>query len=142
MVLLTGQRPGEVSCMRREHIKNGWWELPGEAVPELKWPGTKNGNSHRVWLPAAARELIGDQTTGFVFGNAVNAIDAAMREISSLKKLEPAVTPHDLRRTMGSMITGRGHGRDAMDRILNHRKKSVTDVYDRHDYAAADKRIM
>jgi len=40
------------------------------------------------------------------------------------------------------MVTGRGHGRDAMYRILNHRKKSVTDVYDRHDYAVADKLIM
>jgi hypothetical protein len=40
------------------------------------------------------------------------------------------------------VVAGRGHGRDAMDRILNHRKKSVTDVYDRHDYAAADKLIM
>jgi hypothetical protein len=47
-----------------------------------------------------------------------------------------------LRRTMGTTITGRGHGREALDRILNHRKKSVTDVYDRHDYALADQKIM
>src|SRR4029077_7471007 len=26
MILLTGQRPGEVAHMRREHIKDGWWE--------------------------------------------------------------------------------------------------------------------
>ncbi len=29
VLLLTGQRPGEVSHMRREHIVDGWWELPG-----------------------------------------------------------------------------------------------------------------
>lgn len=29
MILLTGQRPGEVVHMRREHIKDGWWEMRG-----------------------------------------------------------------------------------------------------------------
>src|ERR1019366_8762826 len=29
MILLTGQRPGEVAHMRREHIVDGWWTMPG-----------------------------------------------------------------------------------------------------------------
>ena len=29
-----------------------------------------------------------------------------------------------------------------MDRIANHRKGGVTDVYDRHGYADEDRRIM
>jgi integrase len=147
-ILLTGQRPGEVSHMRREHIRDNWWEMPGRPEPELKWPGTKNGSSHRIWLSAPVRELIaaiGDEA-GFVFaserGNAVGNLDEAMRRISAAQGLTPPVRPHDLRRTAGTTITGRGHGREAMDRILNHRKKSVGDIYDRHDYAAADKRIM
>ena len=28
LILLTGQRPGEVTHMRHEHIVDGWWELP------------------------------------------------------------------------------------------------------------------
>ena len=52
------------------------------------------------------------------------------------------VTPHDLRRTALSTVTGLGFGRDAMDRIANHRKGGVTDVYDRHSYADEDRRIM
>ena len=60
MILLTGQRPGEVSHMRREHIVDGWWEMPGEPVPALGWPGTKNGESHRVWLPKAAQALLAE----------------------------------------------------------------------------------
>ena len=52
------------------------------------------------------------------------------------------VTPHDLRRTALTTITGLGFGRDAMDRIANHRKGGVTDVYDRHGYEAEDRRIM
>ena len=42
-ILLTGQRPGEVAHMRREHIVDGWWQMPGEPVPAMHWPGTKNG---------------------------------------------------------------------------------------------------
>jgi integrase len=69
-ILLLGQRPGEVAHMRREHIVDGWWELPGRALPELGWPGTKNGESHRVWLPKAVRGLIdSDELRGFVFGS-------------------------------------------------------------------------
>src|SRR5215831_19383736 len=41
-VLALGQRPGEVAHMRREHIIDGWWEMPGAPVPALDWPGTKN----------------------------------------------------------------------------------------------------
>jgi integrase len=55
---------------------------------------------------------------------------------------ESKVTPHDLRRTCGTTITGLGFGRDAMDRILNHVEESVTDVYDRYEYADEDQRIM
>jgi integrase len=51
-------------------------------------------------------------------------------------------TPHDLRRTCLSTITGLGFSRDAMDRIANHRKGGVTDVYDRHSYAKEDALIM
>src|SRR5262249_16952232 len=40
LILLTGQRPGEVSYMRWEHIVDGWWEMPG--APTQGWPGTKN----------------------------------------------------------------------------------------------------
>jgi integrase len=141
-ILLTGQRPGEISHMRHEHIKDGWWEMPGEPVPELGWPGTKSGSSHRVFLSAKVRELIAElgDDEGFVFD--VTDLAATMRQISNVAKLVPPVTPHDLRRSAGTLITGRGYGREAMDRILGHRRKSVGDVYDRHDYAAVDKVIM
>jgi hypothetical protein len=37
---------------------------------------------------------------------------------------------------------GLGFGREAMDRVANHRTAKVTDVYDRHGYAEEDRRIM
>ena len=147
VLLLTGQRPGEICHMRREHVVDGWWQMPGDPVPELGWPGTKNGASHRVWLPAAARELIaeiGDEDSGFVFaskrGRPVK-LEAAMQNICKKLKAERA-TPHDLRRTHGTTVTGLGFGRDAMNRIQNHREGGIGSVYDRHQYAGENKRVM
>lgn len=144
MILLTGQRPGEVAHMRSEHIVDGWWELPGAPIPELAWPGTKNDASHRVWLPAPALTLLAEldvKSTGFVWRRAVGGLDEAMRKVCSSLGVERA-TPHDLRRTHGSAITRLGYGRDAMNRIQNHREGGIATVYDRHGYAEENKRIM
>jgi hypothetical protein len=46
LLLLTGQRPGEVAAMQRDHIVGDWWQMPGK--PQGDWPGTKNGRDHRV----------------------------------------------------------------------------------------------
>jgi hypothetical protein len=40
------------------------------------------------------------------------------------------------------VLTRLGFGRDAIDRVANHRTSGVTDVYDRHGYAEEDRRIM
>ncbi len=146
MILLTGQRPGEVAAMRREHIADGWWTLPGEMVPALKWPGTKTKQTHRVWLPASALALLAEMDgTGQVFagprGKAVVRLDGAMRDICKALRVERA-TPHDLRRTHGTKITALGFGRDAMNRIQNHKEGGIADVYDRHEYAEENKKIM
>ena len=122
VILLTGQRPGEVAHMRKEHIKDGWWELPGQPVPDLGWPGTKNAQTHRVWLPQRARSIMAEldddnndddsnNVTGFVFatehGSAIANLGAAMRNVCKKIGAERA-TPHDLRRTHGTMITRLG----------------------------------
>jgi integrase len=146
VILLTGQRPGEVSCMRREHIKDGWWEMPGAPDKKLGWPGTKNGASHRVWLPEAALAVIAeaDDGTGFVLGGRrpVDKLDGAMRAICAELRVNEKVTPHDLRRTHGTTITGLGFGRDAMNRIQNHTEGGIASVYDRHGYSEENKKVM
>ena len=136
MILLTGQRPGEVEHLCREHVVEGWWEMPGEPVPELDWPGTKNARSHRVWLSAPVQELLPD-----LFAKKYRWLDRAMREICAKLEGEKA-TPHDLRRTALSAVTRLKFGRDAMNRIANHKEDGVTDVYDRYSYAEEDKGIM
>jgi integrase len=145
-ILLTGQRPGEVAAMRTEHIIEGWWEMPGDPVPKLGWPGTKNAQSHRVWLPKPVVAIIAElEPEGFVFANtkgkAVSDLDVTMRAICARLKIE-RVTPHDLRRTHGSAITALGFGRDAMNRIQNHKEGGIATVYDRYQYAEENKKIM
>jgi integrase len=147
VILLTGQRPGEVAHMRREHIKDGWWEMPGAPVPGI-WPGTKNGRSHHIWLAKSVWSLLGssDATIGYVFAGsrgkaAVQRLDRAMREISN-KLGGEKVTPHDLRRTFSTMVTGLGFGRDGMNRVTNHKEGGIADIYDRHDYNLENHRIM
>jgi integrase len=142
LVLLTGQRPGEVVHMRTEHINGGWWELPGKPVAELEWPGTKNAQTHRVWLPHQAQELIQELgSSGRVFDCQRGALDKAMRTICAEQQFTKA-TPHDLRRTHGSTITALAFGREAMNRIQNHREGGIASVYDRYAYADENKQIM
>jgi integrase len=148
-ILLTGQRPGEVSCMRREHIKDGWWEMPGDPVPALAWPGTKNEQTHRVFLSEPVRDIIAEldeeATTGFVFatsrGKAITELPRAMQDICRQIGADRA-TPHDLRRTFSTQVTRLGFGRDSMNRVTNHREGGIADVYDRHRYSVENQKIM
>jgi integrase len=148
LILLTGQRPGEVCNMRREHIVDGWWTLPGEPDPKLGWPGTKNHASHRLWIPAPALKLIGEGTSGFVLAGkrrssvTPGVTSTVMRKICGNLGITDMARPHDLRRTHGSTITRLGFGRDAMNRVQNHREGGIASVYDRHQYADENKRIM
>lgn len=61
-------------------------------------------------------------------------LNPAMRSICAKLKVERA-TPHDLRRTHGTMICALGFGRDMMNKIQNHRDGGIGSVYDRHSYA-------
>ncbi len=107
LILLTGQRPGEVQHMSWEQLDigehrltddngrayvatGGWWSLPGAPETATGWPGTKNGQTHRVWLskPAVAIlvEMRGDAGAGFIFHGPlrkpIGGLDAVMRELS------------------------------------------------------------
>jgi integrase len=135
--------------MRFEHIDSGWWEMPGKPMPEVGWPGTKNGQTHRVWLPKPVQTLLAELDSdgkGFVLagprGGAIDRLDLVMRAICANLGIDDKVTPHDLRRTHGTRITALGFGRDAMNRIQNHKEGGIASVYDRHRYSAENQKIM
>jgi integrase len=141
MVLLTGQRPGEVAHLHRDHVADDrWWVMPGAPDPETAWPGTKNAQSHRVWLSEPVTALLPDVLAGCT-GN-TNRMQRDMREICAKLGLREKVTPHDLRRTFCSKVTALGFGRDAMNRVTNHKEGGIADVYDRHRYQNENKQIM
>lgn len=151
LLLLTGQRPGEVAALRLEDLRGQWWTLPGKW--EGQWCGTKNGLDHTVWIPTAAMALLPKSTPTAdpddwlkwreAPARLKRAMWKAMREISAELNVKPA-TSHDLRRTHGTTITrllGFG-GAAAMDRIQNHVRRGVTGTYDRNPYDAETRRAM
>ena len=46
----------------------------------------------------------------------------------------PRTTPHDLRRTAATIISELGFNRLVVDKILNHKDRTVVGIYDRHTY--------
>ena len=128
--------------MRYDQIVDGWWTLSGAPDARTQWPGTKNAQTHRVWLPLSVQAIIAGLNIGddFVFGQ-TSDVAPTMRDICAQLKV-PRATPHDLRRTHGSTITKLGFGREAMNRIQNHKEGGIADVYDRHEYAEENKRVM
>src|SRR5262249_2681210 len=149
--LLTGQRPGEVTHMRKEHVVAGWWTMPGAADKATGWPGTKNHQTHRVWLPEEARNIFAEMTAeteaeGFVFttegDKVVTDLPGVRKGVRPHLRCKEKVPPHDPRRTHGTTITACGFTRDAMNRIQNHREGGIADVYDRHEYAEENRRVM
>ena len=69
-------------------------------------------------------------------------MDGEMRDICATLGVTNKVTPHDLRRTFSSTVTELGFGRDAMNRVTNHKEGGIADVYDRHEYKPENKKIM
>ncbi len=134
--------------MRWEHIEDGWWTLPGG--PDGAWPGTKNGQTHRVWISEPAQAILDElrdgQSDGFVFpghcGRAIAGLDATMKGNCKGLGVNVKVTPHDLRRTHGTTVTSLGFTRDQMNRLQNHKEGGIGSVYDRHTYADENKRIQ
>ena len=100
LILLTGQRPGEVAAMVKDHVAEGWWQMPGRPVGS--WPGTKNGRDHRVALSEAALDLI--ELHLAAKANAKRS-SAAIKTLVAELGIERS-TPHDLRRTALTWIPG------------------------------------
>jgi integrase len=51
-------------------------------------------------------------------------------------------TPHDLRRTAASHMTGMGISSLVVSKILNHVERGITAVYDRHSYDAEKRQAL
>jgi integrase len=142
--LVTAQRKGEIILMCWEDISNDTWTIPAER--------SKNRLPHRVPLSPLALELLsqakqlgastwvfaGLKPSAHINGNSVDHALLRSRQVLELTDL----TPHDLRRTAASHMTGMGISRLVVAKILNHAESGVTSVYDRHAYDAEKRQAL
>lgn len=143
--LLTAQRGGEVETMRWPDLdlNAGWWTIPADRA--------KNGLSHRVPLSAPALELLRAQRERssdqpWVFPSRQRAVGHVVTSRHAAERIKQNsgvdFTPHDLRRTAASYMTGMGISRLVVSKILNHVETGVTRVYDRHGYDSEKRQAL
>jgi len=149
LVLVTAQRPGEVSQLHRHQIKGRWWTIPAEVA--------KNRREHRVYLTDTALQLIGDDD-GYIFpseGKRPHISPTVMARAIS-RSYEYAGTrvvgqttiqanrkayfgmkpwsPQDLRRTARTNMARVGIIDDVAEEVINHKKAGIVGVYNKYRY--------
>lgn len=144
LLLLTGQRRGEVAGMTDKEIDGAVWSIPPER--------SKNGDAHPITLPAAALDVLDgvDRIAGQAglifttngrspvsgFTRAKDRLDAEMKVLAEDAEI-PAFTIHDLRRTAATGMAGLGFPPHVVEAVLNHRsgtRRGVAGVYNRFAY--------
>ncbi len=150
LLLLTGQRAGEVTGSRKSELdlERSVWNIPGSR--------TKNKLAHTIPLSPWAEDLFtiasnvadGDYLFSSRTGEGPMTRRALSRAISrNLEKLRlEHFTPHDLRRTVASQMAAAGIDRLVIGKVLNHRsadRDSVTGlVYDQYGYEPEKRRAL
>ena len=142
LVLLTGQRPGEVCAMHESQLKGDWWNMAGIE--------TKSGRSHRAYLSRWARDIIQARqndglTNDYIFpgygsrrkhlqpDNLKNWFHRKLNDLFKESGITESFTAHDLRRSAATGMAILGHAAVVPD-ILNHAPQGITrTVYDRYD---------
>jgi len=150
LILVTGQRPEEVSASTFEEIavgvkgqsrcqvcrRCGWWTIPWQRIKTRN----RREENHRVFLSPLALEIVSGGESGAIFPNA-HGMSIARPALShfvvdykcwGLQKW----TPHDLRRTAATGLSRIGCPDEVIDAILNHAKKGIIGVYNQNRYDA------
>jgi integrase len=128
MLLVTGQRLGEVAGMKWSEIEEDGWHIPNERA--------KSGKGHLIPLSSLAREILANlpQFGEHVFRSRVQ--DKSLQSFWTAKaKLDvniPHWRLHDLRRTFATHLRSLGVERLVVSKLLNHAEAGVTKIYDRY----------
>lgn len=129
MLLVTGQRRGEVAAMKWSQITPEGWMLPAESAK------TKSG--HLVPLSSLARDIIGQvpEIGEYVFRSRndkpLQGWSNAKERIDGLARIADWHV-HDLRRTFATQLRRLGIERLVVSKLLNHAEGGVTRLYDRY----------
>jgi integrase len=130
LLLVTGQRRGEVAGMKWCEITADGWRIPSER--------SKNGKGHLVPLSSLAREILADvpEIGELVFrSHSDTPLQGWSRAAKRLQKLCGPMEPwhlHDLRRTFATHVRSLGIDRLVVSKLLNHAEGGVTKIYDRY----------
>ena len=136
LILVTGQRPGEVLGIHRRELEGDWWIIPPDRA-------MKGGRHHRVYLTGTAKKLIGD-ASGYIFPTretVTSKENVAMNKVTVSRivrdekyyGLQPW-TPHDLRRTARTHMARIGVPEEHAEAVLNHAKQGMVQVYNQYAY--------
>ncbi|WP_156499452.1 site-specific integrase, partial [Oleiphilus sp. HI0061] len=140
LLLVTGQRRGEINNARWSHIdlNEKVWTIPKE--------NSKNRKAHRVPLSPLAIKLFSelyalrDESDWVLPSFSGNDAPMTERVISRAANRAQEVVgidkwvPHDLRRTAATKMAGIGVAIHVVEKILNHTMGGVMEVYNRYDY--------
>jgi integrase len=139
MILLTGQRPGEVCGMAWEETSDGTWNIPAGKM--------KGREAHSVPLTDMALEIIEQArpyTGGHSFVFSSPRGDGSQTRTHTLSKgvsrhwqqigFKEQFTPHDLRRTVRTRLAEIGVDDVVAERVLGHKLQGIMAVYNRHSY--------
>ena len=135
--LLLGQRRGEIlgAAWSEIDFETATWTIPAERA--------KNKTSHRVPLTEHAVMLLQELRTRaagspWVFpGPRRKPIANPQKWIARIRKRSGLdFKYHDLRRSAASHMTGLGIPRLVASKVLNHKERGISRVYDRHSYDA------
>lgn len=162
LILITAQRPGEVSGLHTREIDGEWWNIPAER--------SKNGKAHRVYLTGLARGIISEaiqrvkrireipsdqEYSGYIFPCPHRAKEKSIERHAlsrALKRNESpdgettlgvaTWTPHDLRRTAATQMSELRFMDEIIDAILNHTKQGIIATYNRNKYDAEKQQAL
>jgi integrase len=146
LLLLTGQRRGEVSAMRWSQLDldRGIWKIPASLA--------KNGRAHEVPLSSTAlnilRTLPQFEGSDFVFTTTgrtpVSGFGRVKDRLDKVGELSAWVV-HDLRRTAASGMARLGVAPHVIEKVLNHVSGTISGVaavYNRHGYEAEKRQAL
>jgi integrase len=139
LLILTGQRRGEIAALRADYISNGVCTLPSTL--------TKNGREHSLPLGSFAISIVSaaaqSSRSGLLFParGSPSAFNGWSKSKVALDKLSgvSGYCLHDLRRTFATRLAELGVAPHVVERLLNHVTGTVSGVaavYNRASYMA------
>jgi len=147
MILLTGQRPGEVANMKWENLTDSWWVIPADA--------RKNNEENRIPIVPMMQDILDEakiysSDSSWVFRSThnegtpitVGAMTNAIRRHWSEMGISGGFCSHDLRRTLRTRLAEIGIDDVIAERVLGHKLQGLLKVYNRYSYEKEKRQAM